>query len=53
MQQLVLVGQQSNGVQVVPYSVAIQFTQLSPNQLSGFTNGNEMTVWNRVAGNSW
>jgi hypothetical protein len=53
MQQLVLTGQQSNGMQVAPYNVVIQFTQLSNDQLSGFTSGNEVTVWNRVAGNNW
>ncbi len=53
MQQLVLTGQQSNGMQVAPYNVVIQFTQLSFEQLSGFTSGNEVTVWNRVSGNSW
>jgi hypothetical protein len=53
LQQLVLTGQQSNGMQVAPYNVVIQFTQLSSDQLSGFTSGNEVTVWNRVAGNNW
>jgi hypothetical protein len=53
MQQLVLTGQQSNGMQVAPYNVVIQFTQLGPDQLSGYTSGNEVTVWNRVAGSSW
>ena len=53
MQQLVLTGQQSNGMQVMPYNVVIQFTQLFQNQLSGFTSGNEATVWNRFTGNSW
>ncbi len=49
MQQLVLTGQQSNGMQVAPYNVVIQFTQLSPNQISGFTSGNEVTFWSRIA----
>lgn len=52
LQQLVLTGQQSNGMQVAPYNVVIQFTQLTANQLSGFTSGNEVTVWNRVAANT-
>ena len=49
MQQVVLSGQQSNGMQVVPYNAAVQFTQVSQNQLNGYTSGNEMTVWNRIA----
>jgi hypothetical protein len=49
MQQLMLTGQQSNGLQVAPYNVVVQFTQLSPNQLSGYTSGNEATYWNRIA----
>lgn len=53
LQQLVLTGQQSNGMQVAPYNVVIQFTQLSNDQLSGFTSGSEVTVWDRVAGNNW
>jgi hypothetical protein len=53
MQQLVLTGQQSNGMQVAPYNVVIQFTQWSGDHLNGFTSGNETTVWNRVPGNLW
>lgn len=53
MQQLVLTGQQSNGMQVAPYNVVIQFTNWSVDQLSGFTSGNEMTVWNRAPENLW
>jgi hypothetical protein len=53
LQQLVLTGQQSNGMQVAPYNVVIQFTQLSSDQLSGFTSGSEVTVWDRVAGKNW
>lgn len=53
MQQLALTGQQTNGMQIAPYNVVIQFTQLTQNQLNGYTSGNEMTVWNRYSGNSW
>lgn len=53
MQQLVLSGQQSNGMQVAPYNVVIQFTQWNGNQLNGFTSGNETTLWNRATGNPW
>jgi hypothetical protein len=49
MQQLMLAGQQSNGMQVAPYNVVVQFTQLSQNQLNGYTSGNEVTTWNRIA----
>ena len=44
MQQVFLSGQQSNGMQVVPYNVAVQFTQVSQNQLGGYTSGNETTA---------
>ena len=49
MQQLMLTGQQSDGMQVAPYNVVVQFTQMSQNQLSGYTSGNEVTAWNRIA----
>jgi hypothetical protein len=49
MQQVMLTGQQSNGMQVVPYNVAIQFTQVSQNQLNGYTSGSETTAWYRIA----
>jgi hypothetical protein len=44
-----LTGQQSDGMQVAPYNVVVQFTQMSQNQLSGYTSGNEVTAWNRIA----
>lgn len=49
MNQLVLAGQQSNGVQVMPYNVMVQFTQVSPQQINGYTSGNEVTQWYRIA----
>jgi hypothetical protein len=49
MQQALFTGQQSNGMQVVPYNVAVQFTQVSQNQLGGYTSGSEMTAWYRIA----
>lgn len=53
MQQVMFTGQQSNGMQVAPYHVVVQFTQLSQNQLNGYTSSNETTLWNRIAGSSW
>jgi hypothetical protein len=46
--QLGLQGQMTNGFQTMPYFVRIQFTQISPNQLDGYTSGFEHAVWQRM-----
>jgi len=47
-QQLVLMGTQSDGFQVAPYQVMVQFTEISKKKLSGTTSGGETTFWNRA-----
>ena len=46
--QLFLSGTQTNGFQMAPYQVLVQFTQVSHNQLNGITSGNEMAFWQRI-----
>jgi len=48
-QQVLLQGQQMLGFQVGPYMAMIQFGQITPVQLTGFTSTGEQVIWQRVA----
>jgi TIR domain-containing protein len=47
--QLMLQGQQGNGWMMVPFGVVVQFTQVSPNALSGMSTVGEQLTWTKVA----
>lgn len=46
--QLVLSGTQTNGFQMLPYQVMLQFTAVTHSQLNGITSGNETAFWQRI-----
>ena len=48
MNQLTMQGQQSNGFQTMPYFVLVQFTQVTPRNLSGATPAGELLVWQKM-----
>jgi len=48
MNQLVLQGQQTNGFQVIPYMTMINFTQVTPTQLTGVSSAGEQGVWEKI-----
>ncbi len=47
--QLVLQGRQTNGFQVAPYMVMIQFSQITPGSLSGVSGVGEQVTWQKIA----
>lgn len=48
LNQLALQGQQSNGFMTIPYGVVLQFNNVTPNQLSGFSGVGEQVVCQKV-----
>jgi hypothetical protein len=48
MNQLVLQGQQTNGVQVMPYATMLQLNVVGPGQMTGVTMAGEQVVMARV-----
>ncbi len=47
--QILMMGQQSDGFRFMPFSVAVTFSQITPTMLVGFMSTGETVVWNRVA----
>lgn len=47
--QIILQGQETDGLQFAPYGAAIQINQVTPNQLMGVTSGGEEVLWQRIA----
>lgn len=48
LKQLVLQGQQTNGFQVIPYGVLLQFNSISSHSLTGLTGGGEQVVCRKI-----
>lgn len=48
LNQLVLQGQQSNGFQTIPYGVVLQFNNVTPNHLSGYSGAGEQVVCQKI-----
>jgi hypothetical protein len=46
--QVMLQGQQTIGIQVSPYMVMLQFGQITPDQLAGVTSTGEQVLWQRI-----
>jgi hypothetical protein len=46
--QVMLQGQQTIGIQVAPYMVMVQFGQVTPDQLAGVTSTGEQVLWQRI-----
>jgi hypothetical protein len=47
--QIILQGQETDGLQIAPYGTVIQINQVAPHQLMGVSSGGEQVFWQRIA----